>query len=215
MSFSPIPTTLRTDLAGLGDGVVLDLGCGDGRWTASLRQLAPSVIALDKSQALAPAAEVVGDVIQPPIQPRSCALVMAANLLRHLTNPHSVLTLWRSLLVPGGILWLFEDEPAANGEPGALYRDLQQYLRQLNPRGRGPLWPRARFEAMIVDEPGWLVESFTNEEQLQDKASLLSLLDQMADHGGAEAARLAADLRRGPFSYGRTWCARWTERAGA
>ena len=215
MSFSPIPTTLKTDLAGLGTGVVLDLGCGDGRWTTSLRQHAPSVIALDKSQALAPAAEVVGDVISPPVQPHSCALVMAANLLRHLPNPHSALTLWRSLLVPGGILWVFEDEPAADGEPGVLYRDLQQYLKKLNPRGRGALWPQVRFESMIVNEPGWLLDSFTNEEQLQDKASLLLMLDQMVAHGDAEAARLATGLRQGPFSYGRTWCARWTERAGA
>jgi hypothetical protein len=59
------------------------------------------------------------------------------------------------------------------------------------------------------------LDSFTNEEQLQDKASLLLMLDQMVAHGDAEAARLATGLRQGPFSYGRTWCARWTERAGA
>jgi len=209
MSFSPLPRTLIADLTRPGGGPVVDLGCGDGRFGAKLRAHAAHVVGLDLSRAPHVRADVVADLMRPPVAPGRCGVVVAANVLRHLPEPAVALARWREALRPDGRLWILEDEPAVGDGPGALYRDLQEWLRRRGPAGRGPLLARAACEGIVAGQPGWRWGRFQNRESLRDPAALHRLLAGAAAGGDAEAAALAARLAGEPFSYGDAWWARW------
>jgi len=164
--------------------------------------------------AMATGAAVCGDVLELPIRRESCSLVIAANLLRHLRDPTEALRRWRRVLKPAGVLWILEDEPALDNEPGALYRDLQRLMRAISSDGRGDLMTLARFQTIVTADHGWMSAIFENKETLNDEAPLLQILDKLGGNGVEEASRLAAGIRQGHFAYGRGWWARWTGRAG-
>ena len=142
MSFSPLPKTLIADLARPGSGPVVDLGCGDGRFGARLREHhAGPLFGLDRSRGPHVRAAAIADLQRPPLRGGGCGILVAANLLRHLPEPASAVAAWRRALRPDGVLWILEDEPAADEGPGSLYRDLQGWLLRHGPSGRGPLLP--------------------------------------------------------------------------
>lgn len=209
MSFSPLPRILIADLARPGGGPVVDLGCGDGRFGARLRVHAEHVVGLDRSRAPHVRADVVADLLRPPLAPASCGVLVAANALRHLPDPAPALARWRETLRPDGRLWILEDEPAAGDGPGALYRDLQAWLRRRGPAGRGPLMARRVCEEAVAGQAGWRWGRFRNREDLRDPAALRDLVGAAAAGGDAEAAALAVRLAAEPFSYGDAWWARW------
>lgn len=217
MSFSPLPDLFLEHLEStrLSSGRFLDLGCGDGSFSASLNRFGVRGLGLDRrGTELGTAAEVVGDVGRVPLRRRSQELVVAANLFRHIVSTDPLtpfLAHWQELLVPGGALFLFEDEPAERPGPAANYRDLQRFLGQLMPESRGPLMARAEFERCygVCGNGGrWVFGSCRNEWPLaQDPILELLAGDGQARTG--EPVRLLRSIERDGIAYGDYWWACW------
>jgi ubiquinone/menaquinone biosynthesis C-methylase UbiE len=135
--FSPItrefvPALVR--LLGPPDGVVLDLGCGDGSLTVALSGRAWDVLALDLSPDLATLARartaapvVVGDSLRLPLATGRVAAIATAFLLPHLKDLSVALREAHRVLRPGGRLVMVGWAPAAmsplTGLAACLLRD--------------------------------------------------------------------------------------------
>jgi SAM-dependent methyltransferase len=104
----------------LGRGVVLDAGCGYGRWLAEVAEGGGTVVGLDVSEAVDAAAAYVGDafdchlvqgdVLNPPFRPAVFETVYSIGVLHHLTRgADGGIRALRPLLRPGGLLfvWLY------------------------------------------------------------------------------------------------------------
>jgi hypothetical protein len=219
MPFTPLPEIFSADLAACADPVladspeILELGSGDGAFTAVLRGLGVEPLTVDRASAISGArARIRGDALAPPVR-RRFTVVVAANLLRHLWREvaDSGPVVWRDLVSPGGSLWILEDEPLAAPAAARHYRDLQGLLARLDPAHRGPLLARRRFDARRrrwAWGGAWTAGEAVN---LWPAAA-----DQDADwlsagvtEPGGEVARLAAAVRRDGLDYGRYWWARW------
>ncbi|MBO0715421.1 MAG: class I SAM-dependent methyltransferase [Acidimicrobiales bacterium] len=117
-------------------GLAVDLGCGPGRTTRTLVQVARPVAAagLDVSEAFLDQARTLElpdttwhrhDVTEVPFPLGPADLLYGRYLLAHLRTPASVLEAWLTQLHPGGLLLLEEDEWIATSNPIlASYLDL-------------------------------------------------------------------------------------------
>ena len=108
------------ELAGIGDGPILELGCGTGRVLIPLAEAGHKVAGIDSSEAMLKAAQtridpeldvelVVGDMIDPAIvEGVPFGMVIASlNSIMHLTTPHeqrSMIASAHMALKPGGRL---------------------------------------------------------------------------------------------------------------
>lgn len=104
----------------LGRGVVLDAGCGYGRWLAEVAEGGGTIVGLDLSEAVDAAASYVGaagdchlvqgDVLNPPFKPGVFETVYSIGVLHHLTRGAAEgIRALRPLVRPGGLLfvWLY------------------------------------------------------------------------------------------------------------
>ena len=209
MSFDPLPTSLVRDLEAIeasSDGVVVELGCGDGRLADHLKHHTSSWVGLDHRLPI-PVPGIMADALDPPLRPECAGVVLAANVVRHLSDDGGIPANWSNLVAPGGALWIMEDEPVADGEPGALYRDLQRCLDRLVPGRKGTLRSLDWFRAKLRDQEGWTFGSERNLQPVNDPTALLAGLDRYATED-PEVAAIAAAIRREGLDYGRYWWAR-------
>lgn len=218
MSFSPVPTSLTTDLRRAGDGPVVELGAGDGRFAQVLGAACAGIIRLDRRRA-GGATDLVGDVLRPPLRDRSCALLAAANLLRHLWRQDFdvLLARWTTCLRPGGPLWILEDAPESERPAVRNYHDLQTWLSGLVP-GRGPLRSLADFRARIpgaAPADAWTYGQQENRYPRPNVESVLTLLRGTGRAPAPEAAALARRIEAEGLDYGDFWWARYDAGEGA
>jgi len=175
MPFHPVPTIFAEEISRLDPDTdtVLELGSGEGHFRALLADLGHSCLGLER-RLPAPGlqCDVVGDARRPPLRAGSLSVLVAANLVRHLTPRHHLakwVAHWRGLLKPGGALFLFEDEPSQATIGARNFRDLQAFLAQLMPETRGPLLSLARFREMVVapeETAHWTIGRQRNQETI-------------------------------------------------
>jgi SAM-dependent methyltransferase len=215
MSFTPLPTSLTTILAELDPGCarVIDLGCGDGRFSTEVARFSVPIIGLDRAlPGSGTSADLVGDALRPPLASSSCDLILVGNLVRHLIPAHpqlDFLSRWVDLLRPGGFLFIAEDEPVRQPKGAVRYRQLQAFLAQVMPQGRGPLIGLAEFRQRslpVQKGAAWNFGGERNEYPLDAEAAAAMLSGADLDPEG-EAARLATGIRKDGLDPGRFWWA--------
>jgi SAM-dependent methyltransferase len=217
MSFCPLPTIFLDDLAEVSGRPTIELGCGDGRFSALLAARGGRPWRLDRlSPARGTVADVVADARALPLGDGGVALLVAANLLRHLwpsRGSEAVPEGWFRCLAPNGRLWIFEDEPVSRPPAARHYRDAMTLMARLDPGGRRPLLPLGRFLARLDAgdrRAGWRHGMAANETAIEAPEALALLLGGQGGGPEAPGVRLAAAIRRDGISYGPYWWARWT-----
>ncbi len=213
MPFTPLPEIFIADLSRTGSSEVLELGSGDGAFTAVLRDQGVEPVTVDRGPAAAGIrARIRGDAMAPPLRGRF-RVVVVANLLRHvwreIGGPGP--GIWRDLVAPGGCLWVFEDEPLSKPPAARNYRDLQGLLARLDPSGRGPLLAHRRFEILRRSwnwSGSWTSGGEANAWSVAADGVAEWLAAGVTDVGG-EVDRLASAIGSDGLSYGRYWWARW------
>lgn len=215
MSFAPLPTILSRILADLDPARarVLELGSGDGRFSAEIRRTGVSVMGMDHAlPGLGADAVLAGDALAPPVRQGSCDLVLAANLVRHLRPAHPALDFlaaWRDLVAPGGWLFILEDEPTPRPRGAVRYRQLQDFLARVMPSGRGPLIGLGAFRDTLSGHglaEGWTFGGAVNRYPL-DAGPVVDMLRGADLDPDGQAARLAADIAKDGLDPGRYWWA--------
>ncbi len=175
MPFHPLPTNFAEELSHLNPNtdVVLELGSGEGHFRALLAAQGHACLGMElRTGGTDVVCEVVGDARRPPLRVGSLSILVAANLVRHLTPRHHLaqwVSRWRGLLKPGGALFIFEDEPSQRTNATRNFRDLQAFLARLMPETRGPLMPLARFRESVVtaeDAAAWTFGRQRNRETI-------------------------------------------------
>ncbi len=105
------------DLASLEGKLVLDAGCGKGRFTRFLAAHAGALVALDGSEAVRAAARnlsdddnvvvVRSDLRDAPFAPESFDFISSLGVLHHLDDPRAGFTRLLTYLAPGGRILLY------------------------------------------------------------------------------------------------------------
>jgi len=215
MSFTPLPTSFIDHLSRLDadTDTVLELGSGEGRFSRRIAELAGGCLRLERRHpATGVVCDLVGDARFPPVRVGSVAVVVAANLVRHLAPRHRLgdwIAMWRRLLRPGGALFVLEDDPDPAVAAERNFRDLQTFLARLLPESRGSLLSWDRFRQLVgaeVGANGWTFGHDQNRE-LIDAAAVVRLIDGGRGRlTGAEAALSRAISAEG-ITPGRYWWA--------
>ncbi|HOX26558.1 MAG TPA: hypothetical protein PLL30_08240 [Candidatus Krumholzibacteria bacterium] len=217
MSFSPLPATFIDDLRRSSAAGVLELGSGDGSFTAVIRELGREPLTVDRS--CWPAGSrprIRGDALAPPLR-RRFDVVVAANLLRQLWRdlPAAGPGVWRDLVDRDGSLWIFEDEPLASPRAARNYRDLQAMLAQAGATGRRELVPLAEFRRrrrVWAWNGEWTCGQAVNEWEVA-AAGVIAWLASGDPEPATEMACLMQRIQRDGLSYGCYWWARWRPEA--
>jgi len=125
------------DLAGQ---VVLDAGCGAGRYSEIAAAAATQVVALDLSTAVYAARDnlrplrsvtvVRADLLRPPLGPGSFDRVFSIGVLQHTPDPTATARRLLGLVRPGGQLaiWMYEQRWYSSLQPKMLLRRLCRHL---------------------------------------------------------------------------------------
>jgi hypothetical protein len=157
-------------------------------------------------------ADIVGDCRDLPVRERGLDVLLAPNLLRHLAPADQELEFldrWLAALKPGGLLFIFEDEPVTEPRGAAHYRDLQDILSRLMPETRGPLLSLRDFQARLAarkDASCWEFGTERNRQTL-DASAVLAFLAPVS--GSSEEIRsLQTGIRRDGLDPGVFWWAR-------
>jgi len=208
MSFDPLPKSLLRRLQEEPGLCVLDLGCGDGRFGRVLAGNGARPVGLDRCPpGLGSSAQVVGDVVYPPLAVGCWSMVAAANLVRHLAAGAAlvpVVNRWLDLLTPGGDLYLLEDAPGGQEPAQRNYAALQDLLAELP--DRGPLLDREEIVGRLECSDAQVVEagSMFNIYDL-DATAVVSMLRRGELPEESPAARLAAAIERDGVACGPYW----------
>lgn len=139
----------------LRDKVVLDAGCGAGRFSRLAALYGASVIALDRSDAVHRAARVCAgldvtvvqaDLMRPPLKEASFDVVFSIGVLHHTVDTRAGLHAIARLVRPGGQLavWVYPPEYWAGTIRGTVTRSLRRLLL------RAPVGGRAAFCRYIL-----------------------------------------------------------------
>ncbi len=215
MAFVPLPNQLLDILHGQPALTVLELGCGDGRFSRILAGQGADVWGLDLvAPGRGTVARVVGDARRPPLRPGQWPVVVAANLLRHLAPDRGVAALmrgWLDLVAPDGSLWILEDAPGGTSPAEANFDALQALLAELP--GRGPLLGLAEFLADMKARSDTIAVSVTAaaEEENRyplDALAVLAMLESGRPGPGTPADDLARAITADGVTCGRYWWAR-------
>ncbi|MCX7858328.1 MAG: class I SAM-dependent methyltransferase [Deltaproteobacteria bacterium] len=100
------------------DKLVLDAGCGSGRYSDVINRWGGKVIAMDLSSAVEACYEnlgnrgvmvVQGDILKPPLKKESFDVVFSIGVLHHTPNTKQAFKSILTLLKPGGhiVIWLY------------------------------------------------------------------------------------------------------------
>jgi SAM-dependent methyltransferase len=105
-----LPGVVIANIAGQ-PGRVLDVGCGNGRYTARLREAFPGaeVIGVDLAPGIletVPDPTVVADVADLPFADGSADVVLAMHMLYHVPDIPAALDELERVLAPGGVLFV-------------------------------------------------------------------------------------------------------------
>ena len=99
--------------------LVLDAGCGMGRYSVVALSLGAEVVAMDLSDSLLRVAAVApkwprlhvvqGDLLRPPLKPKTFDIVYSHGVLHHTSDTHEAFRRVAALVKPGGYLsvWLY------------------------------------------------------------------------------------------------------------
>lgn len=222
MSFSPLPAIFLEDLALIAGRPAVEVGCGDGRFSAVLQTHGVRPWRFDRrAPRRGTIAQVAAEARALPLADGSVALLVAANLLRHLWSARGGEALpeaWHRCLAPDGRLWIFEDEPVSRPPAARHYRDAMTLLARLDPQGRRPLLSLGQFLGRLDAagrRNGWQHGMAGNEMTIDAPEALAVLLAGEGGDTRAPGARLAAAIRRDGLSYGPYWWARWTREGTA
>ncbi len=108
---------LDSPLASLKDQLVLDAGCGMGRYSEVLARIGAEVVSVDRSEAASVAHEnlhawpnahvVQADLLNLPFAPETFDLVFSFGVIHHTPNPEAVFQSLARLVKPGGKLAIF------------------------------------------------------------------------------------------------------------
>jgi SAM-dependent methyltransferase len=111
------------------EGVVVDVGCGNGAYLQRLRQARPGVrrttIGLDASLAMlrsVAAPVVVGDAMRLPLRDASANALLAMHMLYHLPDIPAAIRQFHRVLRPGGILIVSTNSRRDKAELGDLWQ---------------------------------------------------------------------------------------------
>jgi SAM-dependent methyltransferase len=214
MSFYPLPTVILTDLAQPSVGPVVELGSGDGRFSAVLRDAGAEVVTVDRYAAVTGGSgpDVVATAARLPF--RRVRLLVVANLLRHLWDRDAIdrlVTDWINCLAPGGCLYIFEDEPATKPGPADNYRRVQDLLARIVPWRRG-LLSRDRFQARLERSTiasGWTNGLRANQFPSPDPSVVLSLLRSDEQTRVTDVNGLVSKIANEGIDYGDYWWTRY------
>ncbi len=127
-SFYPAQKDIQLiDPSKLNGAIVLDIGCGMGKYLKIVSEHAKLAIGLDLSDALIRARQalkgrgnvhlVQGNILAPPLREQSIDFVYSVGVLHHTPNTHDAFVRSASLVRPGGsfAVWLYPKDPT----PGA------------------------------------------------------------------------------------------------
>jgi SAM-dependent methyltransferase len=214
MSFSPLPKTFLDLLHRPDAGPIVELGCGDGRFSALLPEAAGCLLRIDRRPpSRGTVADLVADARALPLTTGMASLLISPNLLRHLwpvVEGRPVPAEWLRCLRPGGSLCIFEDEPVSSPAAARHYRDLQAFLARLQPRERKPLLPRRVFERTLQRWEGprgaWRLGRRRNSWPA-NSADVVRWLRALGRGASSEAGRLAAAIEKDGLAYGPYWWA--------
>lgn len=136
----------RPDGSFLADKLVLDAGCGPGRFTTVAAQGAAHVVGLDFGEHVERAAErcrhlpntdiVQGSVLQPPFKPGVFDYVFSVGVLHHTADPRLGCLKLGELVSPGGAMSVWVYPPEYWGDPfrRVINRQVHRSLSRLDPR---------------------------------------------------------------------------------
>lgn len=137
------PTGYSPDRSAIQDKVILDAGCGPGRFIAPAAQGARHVVGLDIGKHIDRAAQrlqhlpnvdfVQGSVLEPPFLPGSFDLVFSVGVLHHVPDPGKAVLQLANSLVPGGVLtiWVYPPEYWPVGLRGILGRRVHGIIARM------------------------------------------------------------------------------------
>jgi hypothetical protein len=216
MSFWPFPKTLLAELkAGLAHGPGVELGSGEGHLHDRLASAGIDLLRTDLSSP----GDVRLDATRLPFGPRRLGLLVAGNLLRHLSASarRDVLEQAARVTADDGRLLLLEDDPAARSRAEANYREALALLARVD-TSRGPALDLQTVVDQRPDAFATIAWSGTleNTEVPEDPLAPALWLDA---HGGVPAPELAAHRARVQehgMEYGcfQAWVLRRTARRG-
>jgi len=124
----------------LRDKVILDAGCGAGRYSEIAAEAATQLVALDLSTAVYAAQDnlrpfrsvtvVRADLMRPPLGPGSFDRVFSIGVLQHTPDPTATARQLLGLVRPGGELaiWMYEKQWYTSLQPKMLLRHACRHL---------------------------------------------------------------------------------------
>jgi SAM-dependent methyltransferase len=163
----PPPDDLVEFVTGLGrvEGTALDLGCGDGRLTPSVRARKivgadVSDVALERARTRLKELEIDLVPLTPdralPFADNSFELVLCAETIEHVVDVQVLLSEVRRVLVPGGRVAI---TTPAHGRLTGLSMLLRGFERTFDPLSPHVRFFSARSLGTLLDEMGFTVDS--------------------------------------------------------
>jgi uncharacterized protein YbaR (Trm112 family)/SAM-dependent methyltransferase len=146
-SFYPDDSDIqKIDGSQLAGKIVVDVGCGMGKYLAVVSDYAETVVGLDLSDALVRARLTVrdrknvhlvqGNILQPPLKSAFADFVYSVGVLHHTPDTHAAFLSAASLVAPGGRLsvWLYPREREPNPYSDRIHHIQDDLIRPLTSR---------------------------------------------------------------------------------
>jgi uncharacterized protein YbaR (Trm112 family)/SAM-dependent methyltransferase len=151
-TFCPTDSDLeKIDGSQLSGKIVLDIGCGMGKYLAVVSDYAKTVIGLDLSDALLRARSLVkdrsnvhlvqGNILAPPLKRGFAEFAYSVGVLHHTPDTHAAFLRSASLVKPGGRLaiWLYPREKDPNPYSDWIHHVQDEIIRPVTSRMPPPM----------------------------------------------------------------------------